>query len=64
MMASLLINLLRNHCWVWGWKHFEKWSTFAEVMGNWLPVRFLWNTVYTWCCPCNQRISAISTHTI
>jgi len=29
-----MINSLHNHCWVCGWKIFENWSTFAEVMGN------------------------------
>ena len=25
---------LHVHCWVWGWKNFDYWSTFGEVMGK------------------------------
>jgi len=33
-MIFLMINALRNHCWVWWWNNCENRSTFAEVMGK------------------------------
>jgi len=33
-MGPLMISLLHDLCWVRGWKNFENWSTFAEVMGS------------------------------
>jgi len=34
VMKSLTITSLHNHCWIRGWKKFEKRSTLDEVMDN------------------------------
>ena len=35
-----MISSLHDFCWVWGWKKFENWLTFAKVMGNYVGGRF------------------------
>jgi len=58
-MGSLMISSLDNHCWVWWWKDFENWSTFAEVMGkNQLSCFF--DSLLQWCNNNNNSNNQIS----